>query len=207
MLEVMIYRHYIKRMLDLLIVVILLPFFLFVWILITPLIIISDGFPVFFKGERIGKAFKLFPMYKFRTMKNNVEHLINQDGSTYNNSNDSRLTGIGKFLRESSIDEIPQIINVLKGDMSLVGPRASMDISLGTFQEDEIGKMDVKPGITGYTQAYFRNSISNREKRLYDAWYAQNISFKLDCQIIIKTIFVVIRKENLYTNDRTRKPK
>lgn len=194
-------------MLDLLIVVILLPFFLFVWILITPLIIISDGFPVFFKGERIGKAFKLFPMYKFRTMKNNAEHLINQDGSTYNNSNDSRLTGIGKFLRESSIDEIPQIINVLKGDMSLVGPRASMDISLGTFQEDEIGKMDVKPGITGYTQAYFRNSISNREKRLYDAWYAQNISFKLDCQIIIKTIFVVIRKENLYTNDKTRKPK
>src|SRR5699024_10970704 len=111
---------------------------------------------------------------------------------------------IGKFIRESSIDEIPQIINVLRGDMSFIGPRASLYSVLSTFEEKEKDKMKVRPGITGYTQAYYRNSLSNKEKRLKDAWYANNVSFFLDLKIILKTIQIVIKKENIYTKNARR---
>jgi len=102
-------------------------------------------------------------------MKANAPLLLNPDGSTYNSKDDPRVTKVGKFLRETSIDETPQILNVLKGDMSIIGPRASLSEALGTYKEDELDKMKVRPGITGYTQAYFRNTLSNREKRLKDA--------------------------------------
>ena len=110
-------------------------------------------------------------------MKVNAPTLLNADGSTYNAKDDPRVTKIGKFMRETSIDETPQILNVLKGDMSIIGPRASLASVLDTFQDDEIDKMKVRPGITGYTQAYYRNGLSNREKRLKDAWYANNVVF------------------------------
>jgi len=134
-------------------------------------------------------------------MKANAPLLLNPDGSTYNSKDDPRVTKVGKFLRETSIDETPQILNVLKGDMSIIGPRASLSEALGTYKEDELDKMKVRPGITGYTQAYFRNTLSNREKRLKDAWYANNVSFILDLKIFFKTITTVFKKEGLYTNE------
>ncbi|MEJ8777874.1 sugar transferase [Pseudogracilibacillus sp. ICA-222130] len=194
----MFYQRF-KRLLDILLSILLLPLFLILYIVIGTLIKLEDNGPVIYKGERIGKRNKKFFMYKFRSMKVDAPNILNADGSTFNSENDPRVTKIGKFIRESSIDEIPQIINVLRGDMSFIGPRASLYSVLSTFEEKEKDKMKVRPGITGYTQAYYRNGLSNKEKRLKDAWYANNVSFFLDLKIILKTIQMVIKKENIYT--------
>ncbi|MEB2265691.1 sugar transferase [Priestia megaterium] len=196
------YQNYLKRLLDLLIGLIALPFFLIIYVVFGFLIKLEDKGPILYKAERIGKNCKSFKMYKFRSMKVNAPILLNKDGSTYNNQNDPRVTRVGKFMRETSIDEIPQIINVIKGEMSIVGPRASLISALDTFEEDEIGKMDVRPGITGYTQAYYRNGLSNREKRLKDSWYANNENILLDIKILFKTFITVFKKEGLYTDSK-----
>lgn len=196
------YQNYLKRLLDLLIGLIALPFFLIIYVVFGFLIKLEDKGPILYKAERIGKNSKSFKMYKFRSMKVNAPILLNKDGSTYNNQNDPRVTRVGKFMRETSIDEIPQIINVIKGEMSIVGPRASLISALDTFEEDEIGKMDVRPGITGYTQAYYRNGLSNREKRLKDSWYANNENILLDIKILFKTFITVFKKEGLYTDSK-----
>lgn len=194
------YQSLIKRILDIIVCIIGLPIFILLWIIIGMLIKITDNGPIFYKADRIGKNSEIFKMYKFRSMKVDVPTLINKDGSTFNSKDDPRVTKIGKFLRETSLDETPQILNVLKGDMSIVGPRASLKSALGTFKADELDKMTVRPGITGYTQAYFRNGISTREKRLKDAWYSKNVNFLLDFKILLKTIFTVLKKESLYAN-------
>jgi len=194
------YKKFIKRTLDIIISIIILPFLLILILFLGIIIKIEDKGPVFYNGKRIGKDFKIFKMYKFRTMKVNSENIINKDGSTYNSADDKRVTKVGKFLRKTSIDELPQIINVLKGEMSIIGPRASLDSALNTYKKDELDKMKVRPGITGYCQAYYRNSISNREKRLKDAWYANNVSFILDIKIFFKTISTVLKHDNIYTN-------
>ena len=139
-------------------------------------------------------------MLKFRSMHVNALDLRNEDGSTYNSVSDNRVTKVGRFLRESSIDELAQVFNVLKGDMSIIGPRAGDVESKNTYKDDEKDKTLVKPGITGYTQAYYRNNLGVREKRLYDAWYAHNVSIWLDVKIFFKTIATVLKCENVYTN-------
>jgi len=193
------YKKYFKRIFDIFLSILGLPIFLVILIVFGLLIKLEDRGPIFYKAERIGKNFKIYKMYKFRSMKVNASTLLNDDGSTYNAKDDPRVTKIGKFMRETSIDETPQIINVLKGDMSIIGPRASMAIVIDTFKDDEKDKMKVRPGITGYTQAYFRNSLSNRDKRLKDAWYAKKMSFWLDVKIFFKTILTVFNKESIYT--------
>ncbi len=192
--------RFIKRAFDIIVCLCLLPFFLLLYIVVGILIKAEDGGPVFYKAKRIGKDSRVFDMYKFRSMKVNAPNIMNADGSTYNAKDDPRVTKIGNFLRETSIDEIPQILNVLVGDMSIVGPRASGDAALGTYLDDEIDKMKVRPGITGYTQAYFRNGLTVREKRLKDAWYANNTSLWLDIKILFKTVQTVLSHKNVYTN-------
>ncbi|MFU1993387.1 sugar transferase [Priestia megaterium] len=199
------YEKFLKRIIDILVSLICLPIFIIVYIIFGLLIKIEDKGPIFYKADRIGKDSKPYGMYKFRSMKVNAPVLLNNDGSTYNAKDDSRVTKIGKFLRETSIDEIPQILNVLKGDMSIIGPRASLLSVIDTFKEDERDKMNVRPGITGYTQAYYRNGLSNREKRLKDAWYANNISFYIDIKILFKTVSTVLRRKGIYTNNQTNK--
>ncbi len=199
------YQKYFKRVIDISVSMVGLPFFLVIYITFGLLIKLEDKGPVFYKASRIGKDSKSFGMYKFRSMKVNAPVLLNKDGSTYNSKEDPRVTKVGKFMRETSIDEIPQLLNVIKGEMSIIGPRASLSSALKTFRRDEIAKMNVRPGITGYTQAYYRNGLTNREKRLKDAWYAKNISFWLDVKIFFKTILTVIRKESLYTNMNDKK--
>lgn len=194
------YKLFIKPVCDWLIALLAFPFFCIIWIIVAIAIKIEDGGPVFYMAERIGKDSKKLLMYKFRSMKVNAENILNADGSTYNAKDDPRVTKVGKFLRETSLDETAQLLNMLKGEMSLIGPRASGWDALPTYKEDEIDKMKVRPGITGYTQAYYRNSISVREKRLYDAWYANNISFGLDVKIFFKTIVTVFKHDNVYTN-------
>lgn len=195
------YENVFKRLIDILISLIILPFFILLYLVIALMIKKEDNGPVFYKSNRIGKDFQIFGMYKFRSMRVNAPNILNSDGSTFNDEKDPRVTKIGKTLRETSLDEIPQIVNVLKGDMSLIGPRPSMDVSLGTFKEDEKDKMKVRPGMTGYTQAYFRNNISNREKRLKDAWYSNNLSLRLDVKIALQTIKTVLKRSNLYTKE------
>lgn len=194
------YEKYIKRVFDVVVSIIAIAFLIPVWIIIPVIIKISDGGSVIYYAQRIGQDRKKIEMYKFRTMRENCEDIRNLDGSTYNSDDDFRVTSVGKILRKTSIDELPQLFNVIKGDMSIIGPRASEWNSLEQYLPHELDKMKVKPGITGYTQAYYRNSLPLREKRKYDAWYANNVSFVLDCKILIRTIRTVLLKENIYTN-------
>lgn len=194
------YSKFFKPLFDFIIALIVFPIFCIIWLVVAVAIKIEDGGPVFYMAERIGKDSKKLFMYKFRSMKVNSENILNADGSTYNSKNDPRVTKVGRFLRETSLDETAQLLNILKGEMSLIGPRASGWDALPTYKDDEVAKMNVKPGLTGYSQAYFRNSISVRDKRLNDAWYANNVSFWLDIKIFFKTIGTVIKHDNVYTN-------
>lgn len=190
----------VKRVIDFIIGLIALPFLLIVIIFVGAAIKLDDKGPVFYKAKRIGKNSRVFNMYKFRSMIVNAPNWTNADGSTYNAADDERVTKVGKFIRKTSIDELPQFINILIGDMSFIGPRASGAGALGTFLPDEIAKMNVRPGLTGYTQAYYRNNLTVREKRLYDAWYAEHMTFGLDVKIFFKSFATVFARENVYTN-------
>ncbi len=194
------YQLGIKRAIDVLACLIALPFVMVILIPVSIAIKIEDGGPLFYHSGRIGVGFKEFGMLKFRSMKVNAPDLRNDDGSTFNSKRDPRVTKVGHFLRETSIDEIPQVFNILKGDMSIIGPRPGDIESKDTYKEDEKDKLLIRPGITGYTQAYFRNNLGVRDKRLYDAWYAHNVSFFLDVKIFFKSIVTVLKKENVYTN-------
>lgn len=194
------YDRFVKRILDLILSIIGIVILLPVWIIVPVLIKMDDGGSVFYLSPRIGKNSKKILMYKFRSMKVGSEDIRNADGSTYNSADDLRVTKIGKVLRRTSIDELPQLFNVLKGEMSIVGPRAGTWDMLETYKPDEIDKMKVHPGITGYCQAYYRNALPARDKRVMDAWYANRVSFGLDMKIIFKTISTVFKKDNLYTN-------
>lgn len=191
---------YIKRSIDIIMAIIALPFLAIIIVLVGIAIKLDDGGPIFYVSRRIGKNGKIFNMYKFRSMIVNAPNWTNKDGSSYNAEDDERVTRVGKILRKTSIDELPQILNILIGDMSLIGPRPSGALALESFLPDEIAKMKVRPGLTGYTQAYYRNKLSVREKRLMDAWYAENMSFSLDVKIFLKTITTVFKCENVYTN-------
>ena len=195
------YQIVVKRIADILLCIMILPFVLLITIPIAVAIKSEDGGPVFYKSRRLGKEFMEFDMLKFRSMRVNAPDLRNDDGSTYNSPTDSRVTRVGYFLRKTSLDELPQFFNVLLGHMSILGPRPGDVESKDTYEEDEKDKMLVRPGISGYAQAYYRNSICVREKRLYDAWYAHNVSLWLDVKIFIKTVITVLKKDNVYTNN------
>lgn len=191
------YNNYFKRFFDLLFGIVLFPiisiFIFFMFIIVK----LDDKGQVFYKSKRLGKDKKVFNIIKFRSMKVNAPDLRNEDGSTYNSNNDPRITNVGKFIRKTSIDELPQVINVIKGDMSFVGPRPDTVEALNIYEGNQVEKLDVRPGITGYNQAYFRNSISQKEKFQNDVYYVKNISFLFDIKIILKTIQSVLIRENI----------
>ena len=137
-------------------------------------------------------------MYKFRSMRVNAPDIRLADGSTYNGEDDPRVTKIGKILRATSVDEIPQILNVLKGDMSLIGPRPDPPDWLERYPDDIKVFLTVRPGITGYSQAYFRNSADGEQKMKNDAFYATHCTFWMDVKIFFKSIAVVLLRENTY---------
>ena len=194
------YQLGIKRAMDIIACLVALPFVLIVLIPVAIAIKVEDHGPIIYRSMRIGKGFKEFGMLKFRSMKVNAPDLRNEDGSTFNSKTDPRVTKIGHILRETSLDEIPQVFNVLAGQMSIIGPRAGDVESKDTYEEDEKDKLLIRPGITGYTQAYYRNGLGVREKRLYDAWYAHSVNFGLDVKIFFRTIKTVLTHENVYTN-------
>ena len=195
------YRNYFKRLFDLIFAASALPFWLIILIIIGPIIYFQDRGSIFYNAPRLGKDGKVFKMYKFRSMKMNAPDLRNEDGSTFNAEDDPRLTKIGKFIRKTSLDETPQLLNVIKGEMSIIGPRPT--ISTKDFSEIKgirRKRYEVRPGITGYTQAYYRNSISQEKKFEYDAFYVDRMSTKLDIQVLFKTIKSVLFREHVFVN-------
>ena len=194
------YKRIIKRLLDIAISIIGLPFFAIIFIVVAPCIYFEDRGPVFYNGERIGRNGKLFRMHKFRSMKVNSPDIRLADGSTYNGKDDPRVTRIGRIIRETSIDEIPQLLNILKGEMSIIGPRPDPPDWIGKYPEEYRVFLTVRPGITGYSQAYYRNSETNDSKMIHDKYYAENVSLLLDIKILIKTIKTVFKRENVYRN-------
>ena len=197
------YKFFFKRFIDILIGLVALPFVLIVIICFAPFIYFTDKGPIFYNAERAGKDYKPFKMFKLRSMYVNSPDLKNADGSTFNSDKDPRVTPIGRIMRKTSLDEFPQFLNILFGHMSFVGPRPKIwhDYKkLEEMDENRRKSYSVKPGVTGYSQAYFRNSITQDEKFKWDAYYADNISFWMDVKIIFQTIYSVIARKNINTN-------
>lgn len=201
------YKAFGKRVIDILICLIGLPIFAAFFVVFAPIIKLTDKGPVFYNAERLGYNGKVFKMYKFRSMRVNAPDIRNKDGSTYNGDNDPRVTKVGRILRKTSIDEIPQILNVLNGDMSIIGPRpfiVTHYYGYNKLDEKMKKRLEVRPGITGYSQAFFRNSIDQKEKIENDCYYSDHISFLLDIKIIIRTVKSVLKHENIYVTDELK---
>lgn len=181
----------VKRLLDITISLIALIFLLPLMSLIYLLVIINLGSPAFFLQERVGKDNKIFKMIKFRTMKNSTD----KNGSLL--SDNERVTKFGGFLRSFSLDELPELINILKGDMSLVGPRALLVQYLGLYNDEQIRRHEVLPGLTGWAQINGRNSITWSEKFKFDVWYVDNWSLWLDIKIFFLTFWKVLKREGI----------
>lgn len=189
------YKKVFKRLLDIVLALIALFLLVLIFVPVAIAIKFEDGGPIFYNAKRLGRYQKEFNMYKFRSMKVNAPDIRNKDGSTYNSDDDPRVTNIGRFIRKTSIDELPQLLNVLIGNMSFVGPRPS---PLGnTYDEIFIRKFEVKPGITGYNQAKLRNSATHEERVKNDIYYVDNISFGLDVKILFWTFIGVVQRKNI----------
>jgi lipopolysaccharide/colanic/teichoic acid biosynthesis glycosyltransferase len=186
------YKHYLKRFLDftisLLSIILLSPLFLLVIVL---LFIANEGAGVFFFQERPGHKGKLFNMIKFKTMNEKRD----ADGNLLPDL--LRITKIGKFVRATSLDELPQLFNVLKGEMSLVGPRPLLRQYLPLYTDEQMRRHDVRPGISGWAQVNGRNNLSWGEKFKLDVWYVDHLSFSLDVKILFMTIMKVFRRESI----------
>lgn len=158
---------------------------------------LEDGGSVFYLAERTGRFGKTFKMYKLRSMKENAPDIRLSDGSTYNGDDDPRVTKFGKFARKTSIDELPQIINILKGDMTFIGPRPDTPIGSAAYTEEEKIILSVRPGVTGYNQAVNRNLVLTKEKLKNDVYYVNHLSLMFDIKIIFMTIVTVLRHKNV----------
>lgn len=200
------YDKYIKRFIDVILSLMCIPFVVFIVLCLAPAIYFTDKGPIFYNSERIGKNGKIFKMYKLRSMVVNAPDIRLADGSTFNSANDPRVTSLGRFMRKTSVDELPQVFNILIGDMSFVGPRPNLITK--PFEElDEAHKyrLKVRPGITGYNQAYFRNSIPAAKRCENDVYYVDHLSFVFDIRIVYKTIISVVKKENIYIENNIEK--
>jgi lipopolysaccharide/colanic/teichoic acid biosynthesis glycosyltransferase len=195
------YKNYLKRIFDFIFALLLLPVFFVFYLIVAISIKIEDGGEILFPGIRLGINQKEFKMYKFRSMKMDAKDIRNSDGSTYNSKDDIRVTKVGKFIRELSVDEIPQILNILKGDMSFIGPRPSPTGNSHLYPKEYLRKFSVRPGLTGYTQVKFRNNCTLEQRQKSDLYYVDNISFLMDLKIIFMTICKVIKREDLYSEN------
>ena len=191
------YKKYFKRIIDLYMCYVIFPPFLIISLLISILIKLEDGGHVFYRSTRLGLNKTHFKIYKFRSMKEDAPDYRNVDGSTFNSDDDPRITKVGRLLRKTSLDELPQIFNVIKGDMSFIGPRPDTVEAIDIYSKEEEKKLKVKPGITGYNQAFYRNSISQQEKFKNDVYYVDNQSLFFDIKIIIRTLYSVLLSKNI----------
>lgn len=186
------YKHLFKRIIDfslsLIGFVIISPIFIIVWIWLT---VVNKGAGALFFQERPGKDEKIFKVIKFKTMTDE------RDASGNLLPDAERLTKIGRFVRSTSLDEIPQLLNVIKGDMSLIGPRPLLVQYLPLYNDAQRRRHEVRPGITGWAQVNGRNAISWKQKFEFDVWYVDNISLSLDIKILVRTIIKVFKREGI----------
>lgn len=186
------YKHFFKRLIDftlsLIGLIAISPIFIIVWVWLT---IANKGAGALFFQERPGKDEKIFKVIKFKTMTDE------RDASGKLLPDAERLTKVGRFVRSTSLDEIPQLINVIKGDMSLIGPRPLLVQYLPLYNEYQKRRHEVRPGITGWAQVNGRNAISWDQKFEYDIWYVDNISFSLDIKVLFRTIQKVFKREGI----------
>jgi sugar transferase EpsL len=181
----------VKRLFDLLFTCVALVLLSPVMLVLSILIAIRMGFPILFRQERPGYLGEIFTIYKFRTMQNE------RDSQGNPLPDDQRLTRLGRFLRSTSLDELPELINVLKGEMSVVGPRPLLIQYLPLYDSEQARRHDVLPGITGWAQVHGRNAITWQDKFALDVWYVDHRSFWLDLKIIGMTIVKVLRREGI----------
>ena len=185
------YKNFFKPLLDKILALFLIILFLPIMLIVAILIYVWDGRPIIFTQERPGYKEKIFKIYKFRTMTNEKD----ENGNLL--PDEKRLKGIGKIIRSLSLDELPQLFNVLKGDMSFIGPRPLLVEYLPLYNEEQRKRHLVKPGITGLAQIKGRNAISWKKKFKYDVFYVNHLSFKLDLYIICQTILKVLKREGI----------
>lgn len=187
----MLYSKFLKLLLDFLIAFFILLLFSPLLVLVIVLLLINNKGSIFFLQDRPGRKQKIFKVIKFKTMNDRKD----AEGNLL--PDHVRLTTLGKFIRSASLDELPQLINVLKGDMSLIGPRPLLVKYLPLYSKEQARRHDVRPGITGWAQVNGRNAISWEQKFQYDVWYVDNISFLLDIKILWLTLKKVIVREGI----------
>lgn len=200
------YRSFLKRGLDLLISVPALILFSPLLLLCALAVLLESGRPVIFRQDRIGYHGKVFRMYKFRSMILNAEHT---GSGVYSEENDDRVTKSGRVLRGLSLDELPQLINIIKGDMSLIGPRPPLTYhpwSFDRYTKEQLHMFDVRPGITGWAQINGRKAVEWHKRIELNCWYVDHVSFSLDCKILLKTLFKVLKREDNLNRGATVDP-
>jgi undecaprenyl phosphate N,N'-diacetylbacillosamine 1-phosphate transferase len=194
------YRRYIKQLLDIVFAAICLVLLLPVILLVSALLAVANKGRVFFTQQRPGKNGQLFRLIKFKTMTDEKD----ENGKLLPDS--KRLTKTGLFIRSTSLDELPQLINVLKGDMSFIGPRPLLPKYLPLYNQTQAKRHDVKPGITGWAQVNGRNALSWEQKFELDVWYVANVSFRLDLQIFWKTLTKIIKRDGINASNAATMP-
>lgn len=190
------YREYIKRVIDIFIAILVLVVAAIPMMITAVAIKLDSKGPVLFRQERIGKDGKVFKMLKFRSMCQNAEHI---GSGVYSGKGDNRVTRVGRIIRATSIDELPQLINVLKGDMSLIGPRAPLTYHpwpIEEYTEEQLHMFDVRPGFSGWAQIHGRKKVEWNHRIELNVWYVRHVRFLLDVKIFFLTIFKVIRNED-----------
>lgn len=195
------YRRWGKRFLDIGLTVVALALLAPVMMVITLLVRLKLGVPVLFRQQRPGLGGKPFTLYKFRTMTDKRD----DQGNLLPDAD--RLTAFGKFLRSTSLDELPELFNVLKGDMSLVGPRPLLMEYLPRYTPEQMRRHEVRPGITGWAQVNGRNALSWEEKFQMDVWYVEHCSFWLDLKILWLTLIALVKREGITAQDHATMPK
>jgi undecaprenyl phosphate N,N'-diacetylbacillosamine 1-phosphate transferase len=198
-----VYRNFFKRIFDLVLAIMALPFWLIILVIVGPMIYFQDKGSIFYNAPRLGKGGKVFKMYKFRSMKMNAPDLRNEDGSTFNAEDDPRLTKIGKFIRKTSLDETPQLLNIIKGDMSIIGPRPDLPEHMEIYEGNEARKLEIRPGVTGYNQAYFRNTVPWKERIKNDIYYIDHLTMWIDIKIFFKTAVSVLKREDVFVEQKS----
>ncbi|WP_130805809.1 sugar transferase [Senegalia massiliensis] len=197
------YRNFFKRLFDLVLAIIALPFWLIILVIVGSMIYFQDNGSIFYNAPRLGKDGKVFKMYKFRSMKMNAPDIRNEDGSTFNSADDPRLTRIGKFIRKTSLDETPQLLNIIKGNMSIIGPRPDLPEHMDLYEGNEARKLEIRPGVTGYNQAYFRNTIPWKERIKNDIYYIDHLTMWMDIKVFFKTAILVLKKEYVFVEQKS----
>ena len=165
-----------------------------IWVVIIIAIKLDDGGAVFFTQDRLGKDETYFKIYKFRTMIENADRYLDEKGHV---TNQNRITRVGKFLRVLSLDELPQLINIFKGEMSIIGPRPVLSFHLPRYTQEQRRRFLMKPGVTGLAQVNGRNTLKWSQRIAYDVWYIDHYSLWLDIKILAKTIKVVLFREGV----------